>query len=482
MIYKSRFKLVALLLFGIVLGCNNPRSILQDETRNEGKEYVQAGLKTPASRDTVSIAVNSWKTVFTDNKLAVLIDSALSKNQELSITMQEIEISKNEVRARKGEYLPSGGIGVGAGLEKSGEYTRNGAIEHQLNIKDNQAFPEPFGDFVIGAQFSWEIDIWKKLRNSKNAAAARYLGSVEGRNFMVTNLVSEIATSYYELLALDKQLDIINESIDIQTDVLEVVKQQKMAARVSQLAVNRFEAQLLNTQNRQYHIKQQIVETENKINFLVGRFPQHVDRNSDGMNTVLIDSILTGNPDQLLQNRPDIRKAEQELIAAKLDVKAAKANFYPTLGIQANVGFQAFNPTVLFNPSSLIYNLLGDLFAPLVNRNSIKATYNTKKLKKIQALVDYQKTILNAFMEVNNQLASVKNYSDSYKTKSNEVDILNQSVVISKDLFMSARADYMEVLLTQREMLEAKIELVETQLKEKESKIGIYKVLGGGWK
>ncbi len=482
MIYKSRYKLVALLLFGIVLGCNNPRTLLQDETRNEGKEYVQAGLKTPASQDTVSIANNSWKTVFTDDKLAVLIDSALSKNQELSITMQEIEISKNEVRARKGEYLPSGGIGVGAGLEKSGEYTRNGAIEHQLNIKDNQAFPEPFGDFVIGAQFSWEIDIWKKLRNSKNAAAARYLGSVEGRNFMVTNLVSEIATSYYELLALDKQLDIINEFIDIQTDVLEVVKQQKAAARVSQLAVNRFEAQLLNTQNRQYQIKQQIVETENKINFLVGRFPQHVDRNSDGMNTVLIDSILTGNPDQLLQNRPDIRKAEQELIAAKLDVKAAKANFYPTLGIHANVGFQAFNPTVLFNPSSLIYSLLGDLFAPLINRNSIKATYNTKKAKKIQALVDYQKTILNAFMEVNNQLASVKNYSDSYKTKSNEVDILNQSVVISKYLFMSARADYMEVLLTQRETLEAKIELVETQLKEKESKIGIYKALGGGWK
>ena len=248
------------------------------------------------------------------------------------------------------------------------------------------------------------------------------------------------------------------------------------------LAVNRFEAQLLNTQNRQYSIKQQITETENIINFLVGRFPQHVERNAEAMNKILIDSIMTGNPIQLIENRPDIRKAEQELIAAKLDVKAARANFYPTLGLHANVGVQAFNPSVLFNPSSFIYSLVGDLFAPLINRNAIKANYNTKKAKKTQALIDYQKTILTAFIEVNNQLASVQNYSASYQTKSNEVDILNQSVVISKDLFISARADYMEVLLTQRETLEAKMELVETQLKEKQSKIGIYEALGGGWR
>lgn len=479
---KSYYKFVALLLMGVLLSCSSSKTMLQDESRNQGKEYIQTGVHSTFSQDSNSLANNHWRTIFTDENLDILIDSALSKNQELNITLQEIEITKNEVRARKGEYLPSGGVGLGAGLEKSGEYTRNGAVEHQLDIQENKAFPDPLGDFVIGAQFSWEIDIWKKLRNSKNAAAARYLGSIEGRSFMVTHLVSEIANSYYELLALDKQLTIIQEFIDIQTDVLEVVKQQKEAARVSQLAVNRFEAQLLNTQNRQYSIKQQITETENKINFLVGRFPQHVERNAEAMNKILIDSIMTGNPIQLIENRPDIRKAEQELIAAKLDVKAARANFYPTLGLHANVGVQAFNPSVLFNPSSLIYSLVGDLFAPLINRNAIKANYNTKKAKKTQALIDYQKTILTAFIEVNNQLASVQNYSASYQTKSNEVDILNQSVVISKDLFISARADYMEVLLTQRETLEAKMELVETQLKEKQSKIGIYEALGGGWR
>ncbi|CAN5219201.1 hypothetical protein BH23BAC2_BH23BAC2_03490 [soil metagenome] len=207
---------------------------------------------------------------------------------------------------------------------------------------------------MFGAYASWEVDVWKKLHNAKKAAVARYLASIEGKNFMVTNLIADIADAYYDLLANDNLLDIIQKNIEIQNNALQIVKHQKDAARVTQLAVNRFEAQLLNTQNLQYEIKQRIVETENRLHFLTGRFPQNISRNTAVFLKLQIDSIPAGIPSQLLVNRPDIRQAELELSAAKLDIKAARANFYPSFRITSGVGFQAFNPMFLMSPESMI--------------------------------------------------------------------------------------------------------------------------------
>lgn len=468
--------LISVLIFTVV-GCKSSKIIVREENHS-----VPSQFNGNTSQDSTNTADINWKSIFSDPYLTNLIDSALVKNQELNIITQEIAVTKNEAKAKKGEYLPTAGLKLGAGLDKPGEYTREGALEKQLEIQSGKENPEPLGDFMVGAYFSWELDIWKKLRNSKTAAVSRYMASIEGRNFMITNLVSEIAHSYYELITLDNQLDIINQNIKIQKDVLEVVKQQKDAARVSQLAVNRFEAQLLNTQNLQYDIKQHIVETENRINFLVGRFPQPVERNVSSFNTIQLDSVFIGVPSQLLANRPDIRRAEQELIASKLDVKAARANFYPTLSLNANVGFQAINPSVWFNPQSILYNLVGDLVAPLINRNAIKAAYSSASSKQLQAVFRYEQTILNAYTEVVNELSDIDNTTKSYKTKVKEVELLNQSVTISNSLFLSARADYMEVLLTQREALQSKMELVEIKLQQLNSKIDLYRALGGGWK
>ncbi len=310
----------------------------------------------------------------------------------------------------------------------------------------------------------------------------RYLSSVEGRNFMVTNLVAEIANSYYELLALDNQLDIVKKNIEIQNDALEIVKRQKEAARVTELAVRRFQAQVLNTQSLQYGIQQSIIETENRINFLIGRFPQAVPRDTTTFSSPLRDDIRAGLPSQLLANRPDIKQAELNLAAAKLDVKVAKARFYPSLGISAGIGLQAFDPTFLVKtPESLIYTLTGDIVAPLVNRNSIKAAYYSANAMQIQAVYNYERTILNAYIEVANQLAKVGNLANSYDLKAQQVQALMESTIIANDLFKSARADYMEVLLTQRDVLESRFELVETKKQQLNALVNIYQALGGGW-
>ncbi|RDC64953.1 TolC family protein [Adhaeribacter pallidiroseus] len=433
------------------------------------------------SQDTVNTAKLRWKDFFTDPNLTALIDTALQHNQELNITLQEIQIARNEIRARKGEYMPFVGIKAGAGLDKVARFTNIGAMEANTEIKPEKEMPEPLPDFLIGAYATWEVDIWNKLHNAKRSAISRYLASVEGRNFMITNLISEIANSYFELLALDNQLAIVKQNIEIQSNALQIVKLQKESTRVTELAVRRFQAQVLNTQSLQYDIQQRITETENRINFLVGRYPQPVIRSTQNFENLVPSTIQAGIPAQLLFNRPDIKQAELNLAAAKLDVKVAKARFYPSLGISAGIGYQAFNPTYLLKPESLLYTLAGDLAAPLVNRNAIKSVYITANAQQIQAVYNYERAILNANMEVANQLAKIGNLEKSYSLKSQEVEALTQSVAISNTLFTSARADYMEVLMTQRDALESRFDLVETKMQQMNAVVNIYRALGGGW-
>lgn len=460
----------------VVSSCGSLQKVTQEVNTTVPESYVE-------STDSTNTSDVKWQDYFTDPYLNALIDTALSNNQELNITLQEIEIARNEARARKGEYLPFLSVGAGGGVEKTARYTSKGANDATTDIKPGMEMPDPLPDYMVGLNATWEVDIWKKLRNSRKSALKRYVASIEGKNYLVTNLIAEIARSYYELLALDNQLKIVNQNIQIQTDALEIVKMQKQAARVTELAVRKFEAQVFNTKSLQYNIQQKIVETENRINFLVGRFPEHLERSSDSFADLVPDTIYAGVPSQLLDNRPDVRKAEMELEAAKLDVKVAKARFYPSLGISAGVGFQAFDPQYLIKtPQSLLFSVAGDLAAPLINRAAIKATYNSANAKQIQAIYNYEKTILNAYLEVANQLAKIHNMKKSYEFKSKEVEALNESIKISNGLFRSARADYMEVLMTQRDALESRFELIETKQQEMNAFVNMYKALGGGWK
>ncbi|PIB35045.1 RND transporter [Reichenbachiella sp. 5M10] len=434
------------------------------------------------SQDSTNTAQVTWQEYFGDPYLTALIDTALHNNQELNIMLQEIEIARFEVRAKKGEYLPSVSIGAGGGVEKVGRYTPQGASEATTDIKPGKAMPDPVPDIGLGAYATWEIDIWKKLRNAKKAAVKRYLASIDGKNFMVTNLISDIASAYYELLALDNELAIVQQNIEIQTNALEIVKQQQLASRITSLPVRKFEAEVLSTKSLQYGIQQQIIEKENEINYLVGRYPQPIERNAEVFKDLVPGLIYAGIPAQMLANRPDIRQAELELEAAKLDIKVAKARFYPSVGITAGIGFQAFNPKYLIkSPESLLYSLAGDISAPLINRNAIKATYFSANAKQIQAVYNYEQAILKGYIDVINQLSNISNLEQSYSLKEQEVEALNQSIVIANDLFKSARADYMEVLMTQRDALHSRFELVETKIQQLNAKVNIYQALGGGW-
>lgn len=442
---------------------------------------VPPGYSTPS--DSVNTGALRWRSFYNDSNLVALIDSGLRNNQELNIVLQEIYIASNEVDAKRGEYLPFVNFRAGAGVEKSGQYTRNGAVDENVEVTTGQKLPSPLPDLAVGADVSWEIDIWKRLRNATQASALRYLSTIEGTNYMITNLVAEIASSYYELMALDNLLEAVNANIEIQKNALRTVELQKQAARATELAVKKFEAEVLKNESRRYEILQRITETENHINYLVGRFPQHIDRDSKKFLQLSTDSLHAGIPTQLLENRPDVRQAELELRAADLDVDVAKARFYPSLNIIAGIGYQAFNPRYLVtSPESMVYSMAGELAVPVINRNAITAAYLNSSAKQIQSAYNYERTILNSYIEVSNQLAKINNLQNSFQRKQEQVAALTESVTISGDLFLSARADYMEVLMTQRDALEAKIELIDTKAQQMHTYVNVYQALGGGWK
>jgi outer membrane protein TolC len=258
----------------------------------------------------------------------------------------------------------------------------------------------------------------------------------------------------------------------------------KQYAKANQLGVNRFEAQLNKTKSQRFATTQRIVEKENRLKFLIGKYDEApIIRHSEQFMTLPVHELQTGVPTQLLENRADIRQAEAAIKAAKLDLKSVKAQLYPNLTIQAGTGFSGFSPALLFKtPQSLLYNAMGNFMVPLVNRNAILAKIQTADAHQTQTVLTYEQTLLDAYTDVLNQVANIKNMQQAFDAKKREVVLLDESIGKANLLFKYAKATYVEVLLTQEEKLNAERELVEVKMNLVGSRINLYRALGGGWR
>lgn len=427
----------------------------------------------------------SFEEFFDDPVLSDLIYQGLARNQELRILNEEIQIARNEYLARRRTYWPFIDFGARWGLDKPSLFTPLGAAEDQLEAVPGVSFPDPLPDYQLGFTFLWRLDIWRELRNARDAAWQRYLAAIEKRNFFVTRLVAEIAESYYKLLALDNTLSNLARTVRLQSQALEVAKARLKAGRGTALAVQRFEAAVRKNQAEMQIVRQQIIEVENRVNFLINRLPQPVERRladfADFLN-LNIHTLAAGIPPQLLLNRPDIRQAERELIAAGLDVRVARAHFFPRLDLTAGVGYQAFQPKFLFTPESLVYNVAGDLVVPVINRAAIRAEYRSANAAQLQAVYNYQRTVLNAFTEVVNRLSKVQNFTHSIERKKLQINSLEDAVESANKLFKAARVEYIEVLLAQRDLQEARAELIEIKQEQLAAIVNTYQALGGAWR
>lgn len=426
--------------------------------------------------------VLEWRNFFEDPNLVALIDSAMVNNLSLKTALQRVEMASVGVLSSRQALNPTVEASVASSLRRFGLYTMDGAGNISTFITPGKIVPTDLPDYFIGIQTKWEMDIWGKLKSRNVAAVSRFLATTEARNFLKTEIVASIATSYHELKALDQELNIVDETITLQNNMLALARVQKEAAVLNELAVKQFESQLFSLQSLRFDIQQRITEEENRINLLLGRFPAPVKRDTLLTPLPSFRKLQAGVPSQLLNNRPDIRSAAHEITATRADLNAARKAFYPSLNINGTLGYQAFKTGLLFNtPESIAYGLLGNLTTPLINRSALKAEFKLANAKQLEALYQYQQSILTAYTEVYNEMVRSRNLEQKVQQKFAESAAGIASIEIAQELLKAGRATYVEVLFAQQNLLKTKLELVAARKTQLQTTINLYKALGGGW-
>lgn len=489
---------VALLLSG----CQTPRALTDPAARPLPAAYAPAAAPAaetstvPAKQAVAAPAVDAADSAtvadlpvaqfFPDPVLVALLDTAVRQNPDLAQAAARVQQAQAELVARRGALRPSVDAVASAGVDRYGRYTQNGVGNYDTNFSDNidrnQAIPNPTPDFFAGLRASWEVDLWGKLRSLRRAAYQRLLASERGRQLVQTDLVAEVARTYYEVLATDQELEILTRNARLQARTVELSRIQKEGGRATELAVQQFVAQQRRTEALTAEARQRLSETENRLNRLLGRYPRPVARGTALLRQAIPAQLAAGVPASLLRRRPDVRQAEAELRATRADVGAARAAFKPALVLTPYAGLNAFRASLLFNASeSLALGVLGSLTAPVFNRAAIRAAYGQAAARQAEAWYAFQETSLRGVEEVTTRLRGLDNYRRAYALRQQEVAALNQAVAISDDLFLAGYATYLEVITAQRNVLDAELELVSTRRQELEQLTELYRALGGGW-
>jgi multidrug efflux system outer membrane protein len=430
-----------------------------------------------------SVAETSWKVWLGDEQLKSLVTEALTNNQDLQIALQRVEATRAATLGATGALLPRVSLALGSSMQKFGLYTSVGAGNATTEITPGRMVPVRDVNLSMGLMASWEVDLWGKLRSQRESALAQYLATIEGTNLVLTSLIAEVAKAYFELLALDQVRDILQRSVSRQQQAVEVIRLQKEAGRANELAVQQFEAQLLETQALERVAAHSESELENHLNLLLGRYPKPINRDKNRLLAVPTAGLSTGVPSALLQNRADIREAELRVRASQFDLKAARAAFYPNLTLTAGIGLEAFRPSYLFRvPESLSYSVAGGLLTPLINRRGLEAQFAGAKANQLEALYVYQRTVLAAYIEVVNGLNEIRDSEEILALKKAQKTAVEETVSTADILFRAGKANYLEVLLAQQSVLRADLDLVEASKRRRIADVVLYKALGGGWR
>lgn len=475
---KTIIKTTALTIFvWLVTACKSLKNPTEPIFESLPKTFISA------NSDSLNSSYIQPIELFNDSLLVALIDTALNKNLSLIRTrMAILQLEADVVEART-NMMPKVGSYLGYSNRKFGLHTMDGAGNITTPIGNGELIPIHLNDFNFGLQTSWEIDIWGKLKQQKKAAFARLLAAKETQNTLKTWLIEQVASNYFNLICLDATKKIIAQNIELNTNLIGVLKAQKEAGRTNELSIQQFEALILNYSNDLLQVEQEIVFVENELRKLIGSFDTEIKRSLFKDNPLLTLQINEGIPAQVLSNRPDIRQIEQQIIASKADLSAARKMFYPSLSINGSIGYQAYQTRFLFaSPESIAYGLFGNLMSPLINLGALKANFNRASASQLDAYYAYQEAILSAFTEINNGLFAINITKQMLDNKSNENTLLNQSRLTASDLFNSNKADYLEVLFTQQNVLSSEFELMDLYRNLFTWKIYLYKSLGGGWR
>ncbi|GLU55235.1 RND transporter [Dyadobacter frigoris] len=428
------------------------------------------------STDSVSIGDIPWKTFFPDQKLNALIDEAIVNNNDLKVALKNIERAQLTFKQSKLGNIPALDIVAGGSSTRLSDNSLNGFTTNKFLGAHH------IDDYNVAARLSWEADIWGKISSRKSSALAQYLQTEEARKAVQTQIVSSVAKAYYNLLMLDTQLRIAKENATLNNNTFSMITLQFESGKATSLAVQQAKAQELEALQLVPRFEQEIIIQENAISILTGKLPEAVQRTSDLDHLTITENISAGIPSSLLARRPDLKRAELDIVRANAEIGFAKANMYPSLIITAQGGANTFKFSNWFNiPASLFGTLAGGLTQPIFQRKTLKTQYEIAKVSRAQSVVEFRQAVLVAVGEVSNALISIEKLNSQTEKYSERSLTLRQATDNAQSLFQNGFADYLEVITAQGKVLQSELELASIKKEKLDAMVDLYRSVGGGW-
>ncbi|RUT79163.1 efflux transporter outer membrane subunit [Ancylomarina longa] len=463
------------IILSLVLTAFSLQSCFVAKKYQQPELEIQDQYRNVSTSDSTSLANMPWEQIFTDPKLKELIGEALQNNLDLKIAVERVNAAEAYYKQGKMGYLPTLNISANGGKYNLSDNSLTG-------ISSGGNGPN-YENYQLNGNISWEADIWGKIRSSKRASQAGYLQSQAARRAVESSLVANMASAYFQLIALDAQVKVATQTVTTRKESLETMKSLKEAGQVTEAAVKQTEAQLYSTQILLLDLKQNVVLLENTISLLLGKDSGNIARNS--LNDQKIDVDLnTGFPMQLVRNRPDVMVAEYGLRNAFELTNVARSNFYPSVSISANAGFESVQFDNWFNSASLFSNFIGNLAQPLFNKRSIRTQYEVAKAQQMQAKYNFKKALLTAEKEVSDALYIYQTEQERYDIRQRELQALKEAVSYSEELLNNGyqNTTYLEVLTARGNALNSEINAIDSKFKQLNAVVDLYLALGGGWK
>ena len=441
-----------------------------------GPDYTRPSVETPQAwryeaKEAQDVANTLWWEQFGDPVMNELILSALRENKDLMIAAARVEEYGGRLMVTRSDLFPQV---TGSGTSSVNRVSEKGATPVPSSVSNpSKTYQGTFGSF-------WELDIWGRLRRADEAARADLLATEEVRRGVILTLCSSVASSYIILRDLDNQLLIAKRTVESRKDTLDLFKTRSRGGVISDLELSQVKSQYAQALARIPAIERLISQQEDALSILLGKNPGPIARGKN-IDELKLPAIPQGLPSDLLERRPDIRQAEQALIAANARIGEARALYYPNISLTGAFGWSSTHLSDLFTGPARVWTWGGSIDAPIFTGGAIKGQNKVAEAVQKEALFTYQKTIQNAFREVNDALMNQKQSRDQLDAQKMQVDALRDYARIARTRFDNGYTSYIEVLDSERSLFEAELAYSQTLDELFTDLVSIYMAMGGGW-
>jgi len=440
-----------------------------------GPNYQRPSVDTPlafrfAESDAKDLVNTAWWEQFQDPALNELIATALAQNKDVKIAAARVEQFLGQFVTTRSQLFPQ----VGVGLEGQRQRVPAGTVGLPSGIGP------VFNQFEATLSASWEIDFFGKLRRQTEAARANLLASEEGRRATILTLVAAVATSYVNLLSLDRQLDIAKSTATSRAESVHVFQLRFSGGEVSQMELAQSQSEYQASLATIPQIELQIAQQEDALSILLGQNPEPILRDRE-LDDLAAPAVPAGLPSELLTRRPDLRQAEQNLIAANALIGAARALYFPSISLTGLFGSASLQFSSLFTGPARVWSYAGAVTVPIFTAGSISGQVKQAEAQQQQALLEYEKAIQVAFQQVDDALVSLQKTREQLVVQGRQVDALRTYSTLARLRYEGGYTSYIEVLDAERSLFNAQLTYAQTQGTIFASTISLYQAMGGGW-